>query len=113
MTRLQRIFLMLMTSRGLKAQSSVTLESMPLIAFLECSRCQKQISADKYGTVCPACAGALYVRYDMDALKKTAARPEAGGLQSMWRYSSILPQVNPVTLGEGWTPMLPSRRNPN
>ena len=31
----------------------------------------------------------------------------------MWRYKDVLPQVDPVTLGEGWTPMLPSRRNPN
>ena len=31
----------------------------------------------------------------------------------MWRYSSVLPEVKPVTLGEGWTPMLPSRRFPN
>ena len=86
---------------------------MPVIAFLECSRCQTKISADKYQTVCPKCAGSLYVRYDMDALRKTAARPQAGGAQSMWRYSDVLPEVNPVTLGEGWTPMLTSRRNPN
>jgi threonine synthase len=31
----------------------------------------------------------------------------------MWRYASVLPQAEPVTLGEGWTPMLPSRRYPN
>jgi threonine synthase len=31
----------------------------------------------------------------------------------MWRYRSVLPAVEPVTLGEGWTPMLPSRRFPN
>ncbi len=86
---------------------------MPAIAFLECSRCQNQISADQYETVCPKCAGSLYVRYDMDALEKTAVRPEPGGLQSMWRYAGVLPQVNPVTLGEGWTPMLPGRRNSN
>jgi threonine synthase len=30
----------------------------------------------------------------------------------MWRYSSVLPDVPPVTLGEGWTPMLHSRRYP-
>jgi threonine synthase len=29
----------------------------------------------------------------------------------MWRYRDVLPQVEPVTLGEGWTPMLPSRRH--
>jgi threonine synthase len=28
----------------------------------------------------------------------------------MWRYADVLPDVDPVTLGEGWTPMLPSRR---
>jgi threonine synthase len=31
----------------------------------------------------------------------------------MWRYGSVLPSVEPVTLGEGWTPMLKSRRFPN
>jgi len=28
----------------------------------------------------------------------------------MWRYRSVLPSAQPVTLGEGWTPMLKSRR---
>jgi threonine synthase len=28
----------------------------------------------------------------------------------MWRYRSVLPEVRPVTLGEGWTPMLASKR---
>jgi len=86
---------------------------MPPIKNLECSRCQNEISAEKYETVCPKCAGALYVRYVMNALKGTAKRPKAGGQQSMWRYKDVLPEVDPVTLGEGWTPMLPSRRNPN
>src|SRR6516164_4958063 len=86
---------------------------MPKIASLECSRCQNQISANKYQTVCPKCAGALYVRYDVEALKKSAKRPAANAPQSMWRYKDVLPEVAPVTLGEGWTPMLPSRRNPN
>ena len=31
----------------------------------------------------------------------------------MWRYRQVLPNVDPVTLGEGWTPMLRSRRNAN
>ena len=30
----------------------------------------------------------------------------------MWRYAAVLPEVQPVTLGEGWTPMLVSRRYP-
>jgi threonine synthase len=31
----------------------------------------------------------------------------------MWRYRSVLPAIEPVTLGEGWTPMLRSRRYEN
>lgn len=29
----------------------------------------------------------------------------------MWRYRHVLPDCEPVTLGEGWTPMLRSRRH--
>ena len=31
----------------------------------------------------------------------------------MWRYRDVLPEIDPVTLGEGWTPMLASRRYTN
>jgi threonine synthase len=85
-------------------------EIMASITCFECSRCQNQVSADSYKTVCPSCAGPLYVRYDISALQKTAVRPVEGGNQSMWRYASVLPDVDPVTLGEGWTPILRSRR---
>src|SRR5271170_3717666 len=85
---------------------------MPPIVSLECSRCHQQISADTPQTVCPACAGSLYVRYDLAKVDQSF-RPQHGGAQSMWRYAAVLPDVEPVTLGEGWTPMLRSRRNPN
>ena len=68
-------------------------------------------------TLCPIDGGALYVRYDMEALKKTARREHGAELAAasaaslgMWRYADVLPDVAPVTLGEGWTPMLRSRR---
>src|SRR5271170_583203 len=82
---------------------------MPPISSLECSRCHQRVSADQPQTVCRACAGALYVRYDLTKVDP-ASRPAAGGIQSMWRYSAVLPDVEPVTLGEGWTPMLRSGR---
>jgi threonine synthase len=31
----------------------------------------------------------------------------------MWRYRAVLPEAEPVTLGEGWTPVIRSRRYPN
>jgi threonine synthase len=55
----------------------------------------------------------------MDALKRSAHRedPSRRAASSktslgMWRYASVLPDVTPVTLGEGWTPMLQSKRYP-
>jgi threonine synthase len=90
---------------------------MPAIAFLECSRCRNKISAETPQTLCPVDAGPLYVRYDMEALRKTARREHPAELAAqsaaslgMWRYADVLPDATPVTLGEGWTPMLRSRR---
>jgi threonine synthase len=95
------------------------MEAMPSIAYLECSRCHHHVSADTPQTLCPLCAGSLYVRYDMDKLKQTAKREDITAKAAaspaslgMWRYSSVLPDVEPVTLGEGWTPMLHSKRYP-
>src|ERR1700744_5299869 len=85
---------------------------MPSISSLECSRCHEHVSSETSQTVCPACAGSLYVRYDLTAVDP-ASRPQPGGKQSMWRYSAVLPDVEPVTLAEGWTPMLHSRRHAN
>ncbi len=92
---------------------------MPAIAYLECARCHHRLSADTPQTLCPIDAGSLYVRYDMDALKKTARREHAAELAAaspaslgMWRYADVLPDATPVTLGEGWTPMIQSHRYP-
>lgn len=86
---------------------------MPKIAFLECSRCKHRESADVPRTVCSVCAGTFYVRYDLSELKGTAVRDSLPQTDSMWRYAPVLPDALPVTLAEGWTPMMASRRNPN
>lgn len=92
---------------------------MPKIKHFECSRCRETIpAAGKPQTVCPACAGSLYVRYDLAPLRGPSARwnLEEVACQAswtgMWRYTPVLPDAEPVTLGEGWTPMLRSKRYP-
>ncbi|HEX3662661.1 MAG TPA: threonine synthase [Acidobacteriaceae bacterium] len=85
---------------------------MPAIAYLECTRCHQHVSAEKPQTVCPACAGPFYVRYDPAAFRQ-ARKPGPDAPASLWRYADVLPDAEPLTLGEGWTPMLPSRRYPN
>jgi len=92
---------------------------MPEISHLECSRCQQEVSAQSPQTVCPECAGAFYVRYNFAALHGLAKREQilrdatTDGWAGMWRYRSVLPEVAPVTLGEGWTPVIRSKRYPN
>jgi threonine synthase len=95
---------------------------MPEIAYLECSRCHAQVSANTPQTVCPVCpaqpAGSLYVRYNLSHLRGTSPRKivteqvDSSPWKGMWRYAAVLPEVLPVTLGEGWTPMLASKRYP-
>jgi threonine synthase len=61
----------------------------------------------------------------MDELKRTAKREDIAAKAAaspaslgMWRYADVLPggapdnPVTPVTLGEGWTPMIHSKRYP-
>lgn len=90
---------------------------MPQIKHFECSRCRESISPEKPQTLCSQCAGSLYVRYDLSSLRGLAAREaisrNASTWPGMWRYSSVLPEVTPVTLGEGWTPVIRSRRYQN
>ena len=92
---------------------------MPNIAKLECSRCHETVSAQTPQTLCPDCAGSLYVRYDLTPLRGVASREKIAQYAAsvpwagMWRYSIVLPDAKPVTLGEGWTPMLRSKRFPN
>ena len=84
------------------------------ISYLECTRCGEHLSADRPQNVCPKDGGVLYVRYDLACLKGKL-RPEdlRGRVASMWRYAEVLPDAMPVTLGEGFTPMLPSREFEN
>ena len=87
---------------------------MARIAYLECTKCGAHHSADKPQTVCPQDGGVLYARYDLAGLKKDFRSSRlTGRTPSMWRYAEVMPEADPVTLGEGFTPMLPSREFPN
>jgi threonine synthase len=87
---------------------------MSMLTHLECTRCGEHYPADRPQSVCTKDGGVLYARYDLAAIKRTfSAARLAGRAPSMWRYDAVLPDANPVSLGEGFTPMLPSREFPN
>jgi threonine synthase len=86
---------------------------MARIKHLECTKCGAIVPAEKPQTICPRDGGVLYVRYDLQKLKKHF-KPEQllGRAPTMWRYAEVLPDAQPVSLGEGFTPMLRSREFP-
>jgi threonine synthase len=59
------------------------------------------------------CGAPLLARYDLD--RAQAWRPDSlvGREPTMWRYRELMPLFDgeaPVTLGEGWTPLMHTRR---
>jgi threonine synthase len=87
---------------------------MATITLFECSKCHEKYPPQSAPTVCPKDGGPLYVRYDFDEIRWSTTRDSfIGGPKNMWRYAAVLPGAEPVTLGEGFTPLLPSRKYPN
>jgi threonine synthase len=87
---------------------------MAKILGFECSRCGEKFTPQPAPTICPKDGGPLYVRYDLDEIKWNHSRDSLlGAPKNMWRYAAVLPDAEPVTLGEGFTPMLPSRKYAN
>ncbi len=87
---------------------------MSRLTHLECTRCGEHFPADRPQTVCPKDGGILYACYDLASIKKSFSPASLLPLApTMWRYDAVLPEAAPVTLGEGFTPMLRSREYPN
>jgi len=87
---------------------------MARVTHLQCTKCGQALNGNIPQTVCPKDGGVLYAQYDLTSLKDTFSGGRwTGRACTMWRYAAVLPEVEPVSLGEGFTPMLPSREYPN
>jgi threonine synthase len=84
------------------------------ISYFECSKCGQRLTPDEPRTVCPVDQGSLYVRYDLKPYIGNLKPQHLSGVAgSMWRFADLLPDVEPVSLGEGNTPMIQSRHTAN
>ena len=80
------------------------------LEWLECSRCHAACGTSTPQSLC-RCGGVLLARYRLDEAARTMT-PEAIASRppTLWRYAEVLPgSGDPVTLGEGMTPLLPLR----
>ena len=86
---------------------------MPNVTHLECSLCAQRFAANQIHNLC-SCGGALLVRYDLDAVRKTWTRDSlAQAKPDLWRYWPVLPvnrRESVVSLGEGMTPLIETKR---
>lgn len=59
--------------------------------------------------LCPSCALPLLARYDLKSARAWRRDSLPGRVPTMWRYRELMPLLegdNPVTLGEGFTPLV-------
>ena len=85
---------------------------MPL-THLECTKCSLHLEPRQVHNLC-ACGGPLFARYDLEHAQREM-RPGHLTLRepTLWRYREVLPLADGderITLGEGFTPLLPVPR---
>jgi threonine synthase len=59
------------------------------------------------------CGAPLLARYDLEQARAWRRESLRGRESSMWRYRELMPLFDgevPITLGEGWTPLIHARR---
>ena len=80
---------------------------------IECPRCGLRYDPTELVGLC-TCGSPLFARYDLDAIGRTVTPAViAGRPPDLWRYRELLPvgdDARVVTLGEGFTPLLPVGR---
>ena len=84
------------------------------ISHLECSACEKQHDWSRLQNLCLACGKPLLAIVDLEAAGQELTRDKlATRERSLWRYRELLPLpkvAEPVSLGEGGTPLLRSKK---
>jgi threonine synthase len=81
---------------------------------LECTACGLEHDSSRLQNLCRSCGKPLFAIVDLAAASRTMTRESLPGRErSLWRYREVLPlpsDVEPVSLGEGGTPLLRASR---
>ncbi len=84
------------------------------LTHLTCTACGKEHDAAVPQNLCTACGKPLFAQYDLAAAARTLTKEALRTrVKSLWRYREVLPVKNDsdiVSLGEGFTPLLPAPR---
>lgn len=88
-----------------------TMIASSLLDHLQCSQCGQYHDAFRRQTVSDCCQMPLLAQYRLD--QGFSKHQLSSREKSLWRYADVLPVVDPmnqVSLGEGFTPILPLPR---
>jgi threonine synthase len=84
------------------------------LTHLSCTSCGLRHEWSRLQNLCTACQKPLFPIYDLAAVGRVLSREAlATREKSLWRYREVLPlpaEVEPVSLGEGGTPLLRAAR---
>jgi threonine synthase len=85
------------------------------LTHLVCTSCGLEHDAAQLQNLCTACQKPLFPSYDLAAVGRVFTRESLATRQarSLWRYREVLPlpsECEPVSLGEGGTPLLRAKR---
>jgi len=84
------------------------------LKHLECSACGLEHKSSRLQNLCRSCNKPLFAIVDLAAASRTLQRETLPTRdKSLWRYREVLPlpgDVEPVSLGEGGTPLLRAER---
>ena len=87
---------------------------MSFVSHVECTVCGQQHDPTRMLSVCEQCGQMLAVRYDLERVKasltKDALRSRPPGMYRFRELTPLATDEEPVTLGEGGTPLLPLPR---
>src|SRR6266540_3766484 len=92
----------------------ITFHCAMFLSHLECTSCELRHEWSHLQNLCTACHKPLFAIYDLDAAGHSLKRETLGTREkSLWRYRELLPlpaDVDPVSLGEGGTPLLRAKK---
>ena len=84
------------------------------VTHLECALCGLRHEAHRLLNLCRECGKPLLVKYDLERAQRSLNKEDLKTRRAdLWRYREVLPVENDeniVSLGEGWTPLLPAPR---
>ncbi len=82
--------------------------------WLFCEKCGKELPIDSRLYMCPDCSGLLQIGYDHLRTREIVSRKlfQIRTVFNIWRYREVLPVASDsvVSLGEGFTPLVPAER---